>query len=63
MTELIINSFNNENNKTKEKSISTNNNNLLEIETNNQETDLNKDLLNSKKTFKEYNTFYSNINI
>ena len=55
MTELIINSSNNENNKTKEKSISTNNNNLLEIETNNQETDLNKDLLNSKKTFKEYN--------
>ena len=55
MTELIINTSNNEKNKTNEKSISTDNKNLLEKETNNQNTDLNKELHNSKNTFNEYN--------
>ena len=55
MTELIINSSNNEKNKTKEKSISTDNDNLLEKEINNQESDSNKVEHNSKNIFNEYN--------
>ena len=55
MTEFIINSSNNEKNKTKEKLTATDNDNLLEKETNNQEAYLNKDMQYSEDIFNEYN--------